>query len=451
MKIKETQTITIAGAGLAGTLLAVLLGQRGLRVALYERNPDQRFDEAPAGRSINLALAERGREALRMAGLLEAVDDFTIPMRGRMLHDLDGELVLQPYGASEDEVIWSTHRALLNSTLLDAAEATGQVEIHFNHAVDEVDWDAKRIRFMDGDTAGFEVLVGADGGGSAVRHAMQRVQDIGVSEELLDHGYRELTIPAAEDGGFAMDPNALHIWPRGGFMLIALPNSDGSFTVTLFLANRGAPSFDSLREWPVQEHFCRSQFPDAFPLMSWLREDFEENPVGLLGTVRCRQWHLDGIAVLLGDAAHAVVPFHGQGMNAAFEDCIELAGLVEDGERDWADVFSEFQRNRIDNANAIADMALENYAIMREAVRDPGFLVRKALEHELERRFGDRFIGRYSLVMFHRLPYAEVYQRGQVQEKLLDGLLEGVESLTDVDFEAAGRLIADQLEPIQGV
>ncbi len=447
MKVADTRTITIAGAGLAGTLLAVLLARRGFHVQVFERNPDQRFDEAPAGRSINLALAERGREALRMAGIEQEVDTFTIPMRGRMLHDLEGNLVLQPYGASEDEVIWSTHRSLLNTTLLDAAEATGRVDIRFNHALDSVDWDQKKLRFMDGSEASFEVLVGADGGGSAVRNALAEVIDLGVTEELLDHGYRELTIPETEDGSFAMDPHALHIWPRGGYMTIALPNSDGSFTVTLFMANQGEPSFESLSTWESQEAFCREQFPDAFPLLTWLREDFEDNPVGLLGTIRCRHWHLGGTAVLLGDAAHAVVPFHGQGMNAAFEDCIEFANLVEHRDQDWESLFETFQERRIDNANAIADMALENYLIMREAVRDPGFLLRKALEHELERRHGNRFIARYSLVMFHRLPYAEVYARGEVQAGILDELLAGKSALEAVDFETAARLIEERLAP----
>ena len=446
MRVADTRTVTIAGAGLAGSLLAVLLAQRGFRVDLYERNPDQREEEAPAGRSINLALAERGRHALAMAGLLEVVDEYTIPMRGRMLHDIRGDLTLQPYGAGEDEVIWSTHRALLNETLLDAADATGRVRTFFNHAVDAIDWDQGLLRFMNGETTPFEVLIGADGGGSAVRHAMLEAADLGVTEDILDHGYRELDFPPGPDDGFQMDPNALHIWPRGGFMMIALPNADGSFTGTLFMPNHGAPSFESLSGWPQQEHFFRSQFPDAFPLLEWLREDFEENPVGLLGTIRCRRWHIGGQALLIGDAAHAVVPFHGQGMNAAFEDCVELALLAEDGEQDWEAVFAELQRRRRANANAIADMALENYGIMREAVRDPRFLLRKALEHELERRHPERFIARYSLVMFHRVPYAECQHRGDIQAGLLDRLLDGVETLDQVDYDLAGRLIHERLD-----
>ncbi len=231
-------------------------------------------------------------------------------------------------------------------------------------------------------------------------------------------------------------------------MLIALPNSDGSFTGTLFMPNDGPQSFASLAEWPQQEAFFRHWFPDAFPLLTWLREDFEENPVGLLGTVRCRRWHFGGHTMLLGDAAHAVVPFHGQGMNAAFEDCVEFAELAENRDLEWARLFEVFQENRQENANAIADMALENYPVMRQAVRDPRFLLRKSLEHELERRHPDNFVGRYSLVMFHRVPYAEAYGRGQIQDGILDTLLQGVDRIDKVDYDLAARLVSDQLKPV---
>ena len=292
------------------------------------------------------------------------------------------------------------------------------------------------------------MLIGADGGGSAVRRTMQEVTDLGVSEDLLEHGYRELTIPAGNKGEFLMDRNALHIWPRGGFMLIALPNSDGSFTVTLFLSNTDKPGFAHLNDWDSQQRFMAEQFPDVMPILSDLERDFLDNPVGLLGTVRCKQWYLQDKGLLLGDAAHAVVPFHGQGMNAAFEDCAELIDCLEDHEQDWERVFNRFQEQRIDHANAIADMALENYLTMRDSVRDPGFLFRKELEHELERRHPMRFIARYSLVMFHRLPYAQVYRRGQLQAAILDQLLDSAESLGEVDFELAARLVDGQLELI---
>jgi len=450
MRISEARKVTIAGAGLAGSLLAVLLSRRGFAVEVFERNPDPRGSGSAAGRSINLALAERGRHALREAGLLDEVDQYTIPMRGRMLHALDGELTLQPYGKDESEVIWSTHRARLNRSLLDAADRDEGVTLYFDHKLVGVDWDARTIACTspgggESHAHEFDVLVGADGGGSALRAAMSEVTELGVREELLDHGYLELTIPPGPGGYYQLDPHALHIWPRGGFMMIALPNADRSFTVTLFLANDGDPGFRQLEAWPAQERFMREHFPDAVPLITGLREEFRENPVGLLGTIRCRGWHYRGLAVLLGDAAHAVVPFHGQGMNAAFEDCAEFVRCLDQGDLDWESVFVDFQQRRIDNANAIADMALENYGIMREAVRDPRFLLRKTLEHELERRHPDRFVARYSLVMFHRLPYAEAYRRGEIQAEILDELLERADSLDEVDFDRAAELVNARL------
>lgn len=448
MKIADTGTVTVLGAGLAGALLATLLAQRGFSVTVYERNPDPRSGGVRGGRSINLALAARGRHALRLAGLLDGVDRFTLPMGGRMMHSEWGELTHQSYGATEDEVIWSTHRSRLNTLLLDAAEASGRVTLHFGQELETVDWDARRLRFADGGEAPFEVLLGTDGAGSAVRRAMDETDDLGVSEELLDHGYLELTLPPTAQDTFALDPTALHIWPRGGFMMIALPNDDRSFTGTLFLPREGDVSFARLDDWMHQEDFFRLHFPDAVPLLPRLREDFRDNPVGLLGTVRCRRWRRGGEALILGDAAHAIVPFHGQGMNAAFEDCAALVRHLEDRSRDWTEVFSAFERERIPQANAIADMALENYAVMRASVRDPGFLLRKQLEHELERRHGDRFVPRYSLVMFHRGPYAEAYRRGEIQAEILDRLLDGVGVLEEVDFDEAARLIGERLEPI---
>jgi len=454
--MSTADSVTIVGAGMAGTLLAVLLAKRGYHVELFERNPDPRRGGAPAGRSVNLALGERGLHALRLAGLESGVSAFAIPMRGRMLHDLEGATRLQPYGKDESEVIYSVHRARLNTCLLDAAEAQEGVVIHFDRRLDRIDWAAKRAWYSNPandaiEPHDFEALIGADGGGSALRRCMAEEAKLGVSEELLETGYKELTIPAGPDGKTQLDPNALHIWPRGGFMLIGLANADGSFTMTLFLDNRarnGNPGFDQLSDWPAQRDFMERNFPDAVALMPRLEAEFHDNPVGLLGTIRCQSWHLGGKALLIGDAAHAIVPFHGQGVNAAFEDCVDFIDCLGDGGRSWESVFADLQNRRRDNANAIADMALENYEIMRESVRHEGFLLRKALEHELERRHPDRFIARYSLVMFHRIPYAQVYRRGEIQAEILDELLANASSLEDVDYDKAEQLIKAELIPL---
>lgn len=450
MKVGQTSKITIAGAGLAGSLLAVLLARKGFKVDVFERNPDPRLAGSLGGRSINLALAERGRFALRLAGLMDDVDQYTIAMRGRMMHDLDGTQTFQPYGKDESEVIWSTHRARLNLGMLEAADRRERVKLFFRHRLHAINWESRQLVCADPDgdethEHEFEILIGTDGAGSAVRQAMSRVTDLEVSEELLDHGYKELNIPPGEDGDFQLDPHALHIWPRGGFMLIALPNADRSFTLTLFLANEGSPAFSELSDWPAQQAFMQKYFPDAVPLIAEMQRDFRENPVGLLGTIRCKKWHLDDRALLMGDAAHAIVPFHGQGMNAAFEDCAAFMDCIEDPDRDWQQVFTDFQQRRVANANAIADMALENYGIMRESVRNPRFLLRKALEHELERRHPGQFVARYSMVMFHRIPYAEAYRRGQVQDEILEHLLDGIDTIEEVDYREAGHLIDERL------
>lgn len=439
--------VTIVGAGLAGSLLAVLLAQRGFAVEVFERHPDQRREPIPAGRSINLALAERGRHALGQAGLLEEVDSFAIPMRGRMLHETGRPPRLQRYGRREDEIIWSVHRARLNRALLDAADNAGAF-LHFDRRLESVDFARERARYAGGDGAmhehAFGVLVGADGAGSAVRAAMAKIRDPGLREEPLEHAYKELGIPP-RGGDFALEPEALHIWPRGEFMMIALPNPDQSFTATLFLPESGDPGFDRLDAWPDQRAFMQREFPDAVPLMPRLRDDFAANPAGYLGTVYLDRWHLDGKAVLIGDAAHAIVPFHGQGMNAAFEDCAILAGLCVQPGRGWKEIFEAFYHARKPDADAIAHMALENYAEMRDAVRDPRFHLKKELEWALEKRLPGRFIPRYSMVMFHRIPYREALERGRIQAEVLERLTAGATRLEEIDLDAAAAAFRECL------
>src|SRR5262245_45325384 len=368
-----------------------------------------------------------------------------IPMVGRMLHDEEGRLKLVPYGNKPHEVINSVSRAGLNALLLDAAESTGRVSIRFGETVGGVDFENRRVVPQQ---LPYDVLIGTDGSASAVRAAILERAGGRIDEEPLGHGYKELAIPPADGGGFRMEKGALHIWPRGEYMLIALPNSDGRFTVTLFLPNEGEESFQVLTTPQAVFSLFERRFADAIPLMPRLAEDFFENPTGHLETIRCAPWSFEDQALVLGDAAHAIVPFHGQGMNAAFEDCSAFDRCLEDPDRPWNEIFAEFERRRRPNTDAIADMALENYVEMRSTVREPKFQLKKDLSFRLEERNPARFIPRYSMVMFHTIPYAEAKRRGAIQEEILDDLTNRAVSLDDVDFARADRLIADRLASV---
>lgn len=439
--------ITIIGAGLAGALLATLLARRGWDVDVHEKRGDPRVAGFAGGRSINLALAERGRHALRLAGADDTVMRHAVMMRGRQVHFPDGRTELLRYGRDDSEVIWSVNRGELNMALLDIAEAAG-VRLHFERGLVDVDFDARIARFSDPDEgvheAAFDSLIGADGAGSALRQAMGRRVDLGERTENLGHGYKELEIPPAADGGFVIEPNALHIWPRGRYMCIALPNDERTFTVTLFLPNEGDPSFHTIRNGAAARAFFERDFADASPLIPALERDFDEHPTGLLATLHLDRWHLGGDAVLLGDAAHAMVPFHGQGMNCAFEDCVALAEHL-DRTTDRARAFAAFQAERLPNARAIQQMALENYLEMRDRVGDDEFLLQRALEQELAARHPERFVPRYSMVTFMRIPYAMAFERGQVQRALLAELTQGHHSLDTVDRALADRLVESRL------
>ncbi len=442
-------TITLAGGGLAGSLLAVFLARRGLRVTVYERRPDLRRHDVSAGKSINLALADRGIAALKAVGLFESVRPILVPMPGRLLHAPDGALSYLPYGSRPHEVNWSVSRGDLNKALLDAAEATGRVTVFFDHRVVDADLDAGTLTVLDETTGAQRVVpanpvIATDGAGSAVREAMRRRFGVEVSDEPLAHAYKELTIPPAELGGWAMRHDALHIWPRGTYMLIALPNPDQSFTVTLFMPREG---FDALTTPPAVTEFFSAHFADAVPLMPGLVEDFFKNPTGSLGTVRCRPWTGGlGRAVLLGDAAHAIVPFHGQGMNAAFEDCVVLDRALATYGSDYKAAFDAFAAERKPDAEAIADMALENYVEMRDTVRDPKFALKKSVGFALEARHPRRFIPRYSMVMFHaEIPYSEARRRGAVQAEILDALTREVDTAEQVDYALADRMVTERL------
>ncbi len=450
MNIARTSAVNIVGAGLCGSLLSMLLARRGHAVRVHERQPDPRNQSVAQGRSINLALAARGIRALRHAGVFEPVEKLLVPMRGRMIHHPDGSTELQPYGQRAHEVIYSVSRAELNRILLNHAEQNFGVDFRFGSAAGRYDTETASLRLTNAESGHEYVidtapLIAADGAGSVVRRAYDSTSHIAPQEELLPHGYKELTLPADTNGNFRLAPDALHIWPRGGYMLIALPNPGGDFTLTLFLPNAGDPSFETLESSNDVEAFFTEQFADIRPLLPALTEEFAANPVGLLGTVRCRHWHDGGRMLLIGDAAHAIVPFHGQGMNLAFEDCVLLDGLLDSSDR-WKDVFAKFESTQLVNANAIADMALDNYVEMRDRVRDPKFVLKKELAFELERRLPNHFIPRYSMVMFHDdIPYATAQQRGVLQADLLETLVTGCDRLADIDLDRAEHAARESL------
>lgn len=420
--------INIVGAGLAGTLLAIVLARRGYRVHAYERRPDPRVTPEAGGRSINLALAARGIRALELAGVMPEITPLLIPMPGRLVHEHDGSETFLPYGQKPHEVIYSVSRAALNETLIRAAARYPAIEFMFEHTCTGVSLAEELIRFRDLRTerlvaAPLSPTIATDGAGSAVRNSLVEQSALSARDEPLEHDYRELTIPA----GVLAPPlrrEALHIWPRGGFMLIALPNTDGSFTATLFLPQTGSPSFALLRTDAEIEHFFATEFPSARPYLTQLLEDFRTKPQGKLGTLHATPWHIGGRVLLLGDAAHAIVPFHGQGMNCAFEDVATLDAML-DSHEEWSSLFAAYEEERRPNTEAIARMALENYEEMRSTVLDPEFQQRKKLAAELEQRFPDRFIPRYSMVTFHpEIGYAEAFRRGLVQDQLLTQLQE---------------------------
>ncbi|RUL79814.1 FAD-dependent oxidoreductase [Dyella choica] len=445
--------ITLIGGGLVGALLAQLMATRGFAVEVFEKRPDPRRTGFNGGRSINLALAERGLQALRTAGLADDVLQRAVMMRGRMVHPLEGMQSLLRYGVDDSEVIWSVSRGGLNMLLLDAAEAAG-ARFHFGQGLVGADLNARSIRLIDAGGVQRQhdasVLVGADGAGSTLRAAMNNYQPLGQRIEPLGHGYKELEIPPASGAErFAIEPNALHIWPRGGYMCIALPNTEGSFTVTMFLPAHGPhPSFESLPDAAAAGDFFRQDFPNLLPLIPRFAEDYDAHPVGGLSTLYLDQWHVDGRALLIGDAAHAIVPFHGQGMNCGFEDTIVLADLLAEAGRDWADAFAQFQRIRKPNADAIAAMALENYVEMRDSVSDPRFLAKRELGARLAQRAPQHFMARYRMVTFTHLPYAYAYERGRAQDVLLEQLLRGSTNVDEVPLEAAVSALEATLPPL---
>jgi kynurenine 3-monooxygenase len=452
----ERDNITLIGSGLTGPLLAISLAQRGFPVQLYERRPDMRRVRISAGRSINLALSTRGIHALREAGLWGELANILIPMRGRMMHSVTGELTFMPYGKDETEFINSVSRAELNISLMNAAEKAG-VSIRFNERCSGFDLRSGVVHLRNEDTGAewvvdSKVVIGADGATSAVRAEMLKLPRFNFSQQYLDYGYKELTIPAATDGRHVFETHALHIWPRGTFMLIALPNIDGTFGCILFLPFEGGDiSCEALDSEAKVLAFFEVQFPDALRLMPNLIENYFGNPTGVMVTVKCSPWHVDGKALLLGDAAHAIVPFFGQGMNCAFEDCTYFLELLDRYGSDWPVLFSAFEKARKADTDAIADLAIENFVEMRDRVADPRFLFRKKVELELEKKYPGRFVPKYAMVTFHRTPYSVAAQRGAVQDRMLGELCDSVQRLEDIDWRKAEALVQQKLTPLPGV
>ena len=422
------KNITLIGSGLVGSLLAIYLAKRGHKVNVFERRGDMRAEQMVAGRSINLALSDRGWKGLEAVGIGDEIRKVAIPMYGRMIHTITGEINYQPYG-KDKQAIWSVSRGGLNCELMTLAERNENVKIHFNERCTNVDIRSGKAEFENQFTLKkrfqeSEHVIGTDGGFSAARLQLQLQTDrFEYSQHYLEHGYKELSIPAGKNREFLLEKNALHIWPRGGYMLIALPNMDGSFTCTLFFPFEGEPSFASLIDKKKVKAFFEKIFPDALPLMPTLEDDFFNNPTGSLVTVKCSPWNFKDKLLLIGDAAHAIVPFYGQGMNCGFEDCRVFDEMIGK-ENDWEKLFSTFGKSRKPNSDAIADMAVENFIEMRDLVGDKKFLLRKKIEALINKKHPDKWTPQYILVTFSPdVPYSEAQRQGIHHNAIMDKVM----------------------------
>ena len=425
MQKKDT---VIIGAGLVGSLLSIYLSKRGYKVKIYERRADMRKEDMIAGRSINLALSDRGIKALEEVGLMDQIRNICIPMHGRFMHNADGSTAYQPYG-KEGQYINSVSRGELNCKLMDLAEANN-VEINFNQKCESIDWDKNDIQFTNVSsgqrtTINGQLIFGSDGAFSAARltHQLQH-ERFQYNQYYIDFGYKELTIPAGDNRNFLLEKNALHIWPRGNYMMIALPNIDGSFTCTLFFPFEGDVSFATLDTKEKVRSFFEKTFTDAARLMPTLEKDFFNNPTGSLVTIKCYPWIREDKFALIGDAAHAMVPFFGQGMNCGFEDCSVLNSLIEKHDENWSNILSEYQQLRKPDGDAICDLALNNFVEMRDKVADPKFLLQKKIEAAFSKKYPDKWIPLYSQVTFSpQIRYSEALVNGQRQEAIMQQVM----------------------------
>ncbi|MCS6821606.1 MAG: FAD-dependent monooxygenase [Microscillaceae bacterium] len=434
------QKITLIGAGLAGSLLAIFLAKRGFLVEVFEKRPDMRKVPIPAGRSINLALSSRGIKALEKIGIAqEILEKEAIPMYGRMLHDLEGNLHFMPYSQNPREYINSVSRWGLNVRLLNLAEKFENINIYFEHEFIDFEPSTQTATFTIGTQKQLlqqkvERIIAADGAGSQARQVLAKYIPFEENIDFLEHGYKELNIPPLPNGNFAIEKNALHIWPRGTYMLIALPNLDGSFTCTLFFPNKGEFSFESIDTEHKVLDFFSTYFKDTIQLIPNLVKEFLYNPLGILGTVKCFPWNYQDKLLLLGDAAHAIVPFYGQGMNASFEDCLYLDMLIEKYANDWHTIFEKFTQDRKPNTDAIADLALENFYEMRDHVANPLFQKMRKVELLLEKQYPN-YYSKYAMVSFHpEIPYSEAKTRGNWQNELLAQICESITDINEVNL-----------------
>ncbi|MGZ5242545.1 MAG: FAD-dependent oxidoreductase [Bacteroidia bacterium] len=447
----EEKKYCIIGAGLVGSLLSVILAQRGLHVDVWERRPDLRGVELQGGRSINLALSTRGLKALQTIGLAEDVRKLCIPMHGRAVHNEKGEVSLFPYGKT-GEYINSVSRGGLNQMLIRKADENKNINLHFDEKCEDVNYPTGEVTFQNihskKDTKKkYDVIFGTDGAFSAARLSLMKTErlDFAYTQDYIEHAYKELTIPAGKNNTWQIEKNALHIWPRKSFMMIALPNLDGSFTCTLFLSyEKGEENFSKLKTEEDVTDFFKKYFPDALPLMPTLLEDFFSNPTASLATMRCSPWNYKGKGLLVGDAAHPIVPFYGQGMNAGFEDCSILNGMIDKYAMDWEKIFQKFSTERKPDADAVADLALQNFIEMRDLVADPHFQLKNKIDKKMAELFPEKWNTQYALVSFTHTPYSVAQKTGRSHSEILEKI---VSQYPDIETKLASPEAKEILAP----
>ena len=445
----HSKPICIAGAGLVGPLLAYALRQRGYQVSLFEKRLDERDTGFESGRSINLVLTSRGINALREVGLEREVLAMGLPVAGRMMHSLEGRLTYRPYGRDESECNYALSRSRLNHFLMDKAEQSG-VKIFFESELESLELEQQKAHFKGRGEVAWEVFFGCDGAASVTRRLLDRLGLLEQQVDWLGVDYKELFIPAKVGGEYALEKKALHIWPRGRHFLMALPNPKGSFTVTLYMPSKkekGVPSFEDLKTSEAVLNYFKTYYPDSLPLISQLSKTFFENPQGKLGTIGCSHWQAGGQVALVGDAAHAIVPFFGQGMNCGFEDISYLLRLEKQAPGNWEEVLRKYEKLQRPNANAIAKMAVENFEEMAEKVAQRKFLLQKEVEAKIEEAFPQHYRSRYGMVMYTLIPYALAFQGGSIQEEILDELCSDLQSVEQLDLKRAHKLIEEKFSP----